>query len=152
VNQVVDDFRSEVEGRGFVVRWAAEPGAHVIRADGEALGRAVWNLLDNAAKYSGDSRVIDVHVGASTSPHAAGAGRVAIAIRDFGLGIPRSEQTRVFQKFVRGEAALAAGIKGTGIGLTMARHIVAAHGGRLLLQSEPGHGSTFTIELPREPA
>jgi two-component system sensor histidine kinase SenX3 len=71
-------------------------------------------------------------------------------VRDRGIGIPRSEQSRIFQKFVRGAAAAAARIKGTGIGLAMVKHIVAAHGGEIRLESAPGEGSRFTIFLPME--
>jgi two-component system sensor histidine kinase SenX3 len=73
---------------------------------------------------------------------------VAIRVRDQGLGIPSSEQRQIFRKFARGASAKVQGVKGTGIGLAMVRHIVDAHGGSVKLQSEPGKGSTFTIELP----
>lgn len=75
-------------------------------------------------------------------------GWVAIAVRDHGIGVPAFEQRRIFQKFVRGAAARAQGIKGTGIGLAMVQHIVSAHGGSVTVQSAPGEGSTFTILLP----
>jgi two-component system sensor histidine kinase SenX3 len=67
---------------------------------------------------------------------------------DHGLGIPRDEQQAIFRKFVRGRTARDANIKGTGIGLAMVAHIVAAHGGQVQLESQPGHGSTFTLRLP----
>jgi two-component system phosphate regulon sensor histidine kinase PhoR len=113
-----------------------------IDGDREALAQALWNLLDNAVKYSGASRTVGVEV--------AGRGNVvAIRVRDEGLGIPSAERRRIFDKFARGSSAVAAGIKGTGIGLAMVRHIVDAHGGKVTLESRPGGGSTFTIELPR---
>jgi len=156
VRDLVDEFRSEVGGRGFAIQCDVAPGDHRIAADPEALGRAVWNLLDNAVKYSGESRDIEVAVGrapagqsaADRAGLSAADGAVAIAVRDHGLGIPRREHARIFQKFVRGADATSARIKGTGIGLAMAHHIVAAHRGRILLESEPGAGSTFTIEVP----
>jgi signal transduction histidine kinase len=73
---------------------------------------------------------------------------VEIAVRDQGVGIPRDEQQRVFEKFVRGTAARSSDVRGTGIGLAMARQIVRAHGGDITLQSEPGKGSTFCVVLP----
>ena len=73
---------------------------------------------------------------------------IAIRVRDQGLGIPRGEHTEIFRKFVRGAAAKAENIKGTGIGLAMVDHIVKAHGGEVRLQSEPGAGSAFTLLLP----
>ena len=75
-------------------------------------------------------------------------GRVAISVSDKGLGIAAHERKRIFKKFVRVASAELAGAKGTGLGLTMVEHIVAAHGGQVKLDSEPGVGSTFTILLP----
>ena len=69
-------------------------------------------------------------------------------VRDEGLGIPRAEQRAIFDKFVRGEASRAHGIKGAGIGLSMVRHIVRAHGGSVRVISAPGAGATFTMALP----
>jgi len=148
VRDLVDEFRAELDGRGFEVRCDVEPGDHTIDADVEALGRAVWNLLDNAVKYSGESRALQVNVGAASPVVAPSGPAVAIDVCDVGIGIPRAEQARIFQKFVRGEGAITAHIKGTGIGLAMAQHIVSAHRGRILVDSEPGRGSTFTITLP----
>ena len=138
---VVEEFRGEVTGRGFAVQCSVDSGEYLVDADSEALSRALWNLLDNGAKYSGESRTLELAVGRADSA-------VAIAVRDHGTGIPASEQKRIFQKFVRGEAAKSQGIKGTGIGLTMVRHIVQAHGGEVRVESEVGQGSAFTITLP----
>ncbi len=110
-------------------------------ADREAIRRAIRNLLDNAVKYSGAGRRIETLVERRGTS-------VAISVCDQGLGIPRDEQRQIFNKFVRGSASLVRGIKGTGIGLAMVRHIVTAHGGRVTLDSETGRGSTFTIWLP----
>ncbi|HUU36930.1 MAG TPA: HAMP domain-containing sensor histidine kinase, partial [Candidatus Desulfaltia sp.] len=73
---------------------------------------------------------------------------VAIRVRDQGFGILPSERGRILRKFVRGSSAKACGVKGTGIGLAMVKHIVDAHAGKVLVESEPGKGSTFTILLP----
>jgi signal transduction histidine kinase len=74
-------------------------------------------------------------------------GRAEISVKDSGLGIPRNEHRDIFRKFVRGAAAKAHAIKGTGVGLAMVKHIVECHGGEIHLESEPGAGSTFTIVL-----
>jgi signal transduction histidine kinase len=140
VGRVVEEFRVEAQPFGFQFRVEAHDSAEV-DADGEALGRALWNLLDNAVKYSGDSREIAVEV-RRTGPD------VTIAVRDLGLGIPAHEQALIFQKFQRGAEAMRLGIKGTGIGLAMVSHIMKAHRGRVEVRSEPGHGSTFTLTLP----
>ena len=140
VRRIVEEFRNEAQSSGFQFVLAA-PDSAEIDADGEALGRALWNLLDNAVKYSGDSREINVEVG------RAGLD-VTIAVRDRGLGIPAHEQALIFRKFQRGDEAMRLGIKGTGIGLAMVDHIMKAHHGRVEVRSEPGRGSTFTLALP----
>ena len=140
--RVVADFRKEVGPRGFTVGLDVEaPGALPVRADAASLTNALWNLLDNAVKYSPEGRTIRV----SVRRHPAG---VAIAVLDDGLGIPRHEQKQIFRRFVRGEKAGRLGIKGTGLGLAMVSHIVRAHGGTIELESEEGAGSTFRLVLP----
>jgi len=141
VNDVIQEFQREIEGRGFDVRCLVEPGEHPVDADAEALALAVWNLLDNAVKYSADRREIDVSVGRTS-------GEVSISVRDHGIGIPAGDEKRIFQKFVRLAAATSGGIKGSGIGLAMVQHIVAAHRGTLRVASVEHEGSTFTIVLP----
>jgi len=69
-------------------------------------------------------------------------------VQDSGYGIAPSEQNAIFRKFARGAAALEHGVKGTGIGLAMVKHIVDAHGGGVTVDSDVGRGSTFTIGLP----
>jgi len=140
-HDVRDDFVREVNGLGFSVEYASDSGPHPIEADAEALSRALWNLLDNAVKYSGNSRSIELQVSCRN-------GTVAIAVRDHGIGIPLSEQKKIFHKFVRGAASTSGGIRGTGLGLAMVRHIVEAHGGTVRLESAEGKGSTFAIALP----
>jgi signal transduction histidine kinase len=152
VSDVVDEFRGELGSREFEVRCEIQPGLHTIAADAEALSRAVWNLLDNAVKYSGERREVQVTVGEASAGQAPPKPAVAIEVRDFGIGVPRREQARIFEKFVRAEGATASRIKGTGIGLSMARHIVSAHRGRILVDSEPGRGSAFTIVIGRSPS
>ena len=141
VRAVVADFEREASAGGFTIQCAATERAVAVRADAEALARALWNLLENAVKYSGDHRCIFVSVDVQD-------GAVLIAVRDEGLGIPRAEQRAIFDKFVRGEASRAHGIKGAGIGLSMVRHIVRAHGGSVRVISAPGAGATFTMALP----
>jgi signal transduction histidine kinase len=140
VESVVEEFRREAQAAGYEVEFHGNGPAR-IEADGEALSRAVWNLLDNAVKYSPDHRTIEVDLERREQS-------VAIAVRDRGIGIPANERTAIFTKFHRGEQARTRGINGTGIGLAMVDQIVKAHHGRLELESDPGKGSTFTIFLP----
>jgi signal transduction histidine kinase len=141
VRRVAGEFAREVAERGYRADVSTEANLPGIRADGEALGRALWNLLDNAVKYSPNARVVWVDVGREGAS-------VLISVRDEGLGIPPDEQGRIFDKFVRGTNATSAGIKGTGLGLAMVQRIVNAHGGDVRVTSETGLGSTFTIVLP----
>ncbi|MCC6394926.1 MAG: HAMP domain-containing histidine kinase [Bryobacterales bacterium] len=141
VRSVVEEFQSTAGGSEVRLSVAGEMPR--IQGDREALSRALWNLLENAVKYSPPPARISVE--------ALGAdGRLAIRVRDEGIGIPASEQEQVFRKFYRGGEAKMRGVKGTGIGLAMVRHIVAGHGGEIRLESAPGRGSTFTLLLPGE--
>jgi signal transduction histidine kinase len=143
VRNVAEEFAQEVRDRGYAVAVQVKESLPHVQADREALSRAIWNLLDNAVKYSPDYRTVEIQASQSND-------QVAICVRDHGLGIPRSEQERIFEKFFRASSAKAAGVRGTGLGLAMVRHIVAAHGGQLDVESRPGEGSTFTILLPPE--
>jgi signal transduction histidine kinase len=135
------EFAETQQARGY--RFEVETaGSPMIRADREMLGCVFWNLFENAVKYSPDSQTVWVNLSSKGA-------RVEIAVRDQGIGIPRGEQRRIFEKFVRGSAAQTKEIRGTGIGLAMARQIVRAHGGEITLESEPGKGSTFTVTLPK---
>ena len=143
VDGVVAEFQEKVSANGYSIEltWSGE--CPHVRGDRQALGLALRNLLDNAVKYSPDCRSVRVEM-------ARERDRLAIHVRDRGMGIPVAEQRNIFKKFVRGSGARTAHIQGTGIGLSMAGHIVAAHGGEIRLESEQGQGSTFTILLPME--
>jgi signal transduction histidine kinase len=143
VGDTVAAFERTVSARGYRVELSLPDSACQVLADRDALGRATWNLLDNAVKYSPEHRIVWVDV----TPRGD---RLAIEVRDRGLGIPSAEQDAIFRKFVRGANSREAGIKGTGIGLAMVTHIVAAHGGEIRLESAPGEGSRFTILIPME--
>ncbi len=108
--------------------------------DSQRLAQVVANLLSNAIKYSPDGGLVEV---AGEQDHDL----VRVTVRDEGVGIPTELQGRIFNKFVRGGGA-AAGISGSGLGLTIARSLVEAHGGRIDFKSAIGKGSTFWVELP----
>jgi len=140
VGSITEEFRQETNANKLVIDCTIPEDGPIVNGDQEALAQALWNLLDNAVKYSGDAPSVCVEVKAGN--------QVSIRVRDQGFGISPSEKDRILRKFVRGSSAMAMGIKGTGIGLAMVKHIVDAHGGKILIDSEPGKGSTFTIQLP----
>jgi signal transduction histidine kinase len=143
IDSIVAEFQEWVAASGYHIELRAPEAAIRVKADREALRRAVRNLLDNAVKYSPESRTIWVDLDRNERG-------VSISVRDRGLGIPLHEQNEIFEKFVRGAESKARRIKGTGIGLAMVRHIVQAHGGNIQLASQPGEGSRFTIFIPEE--
>jgi signal transduction histidine kinase len=138
---VAEEFQETVRNQGYIIEFAeAAEGAH-IQGDREALGGALWNLLDNAVKYSPDEKQVQVMVSSSN-------GKLEVSVRDSGSGIAKEDLKRVFAKFYRGENAKKQGTKGTGIGLAMVKEIVEAHGGTVHVHSELGNGSEFTMVLP----
>jgi signal transduction histidine kinase len=143
VRELVAEFQEQVAEKGYRIELVAEPELPRIRADPEALARALWNLLDNAVKYSPESKTVEVGV-------AREGEQVAIHVRDQGIGIPASQKKEIFRKFVRGGNAPR--VRGAGLGLAMVDHIVRAHGGQVKLESAPGQGSRFTLLLPGEQA
>ena len=143
VRDTVADFQEEVARQGYRIELSCDEAGLRLRGDEEALRRALWNLLDNAVKYSPSSFTVWVDV----SRHGS---NLHLRVRDQGLGIADEERAQVFRKFVRGASSREAGVKGTGIGLSMVDHIVRGHRGRVTVESGPGPGSTFTVVLPLE--
>ena len=124
-------------------------GAPLVLGDPEELRAAVWNLLDNAVKYSPAGVRIDVRL------EEEEGGRLAVRVTDRGVGISPTELKRIFRRFYRVPAAVAMRTKGSGLGLFIVRSVARKHGGRAFADSlGAGQGSTFTILLPRaqEPA
>jgi signal transduction histidine kinase len=136
----VADFQERVAPDGYRIELTGASDAVTAHADREALTRALWNLLDNAVKYSPECRTVWVEMSRQSD-------QLSIGVQDQGIGIPIAEQREIFDRFVRGGDSKARRISGTGIGLAMVREIVRAHGGEILLTSEPGRGSRFTVVL-----
>ena len=143
VRTVVRDYDDHITTAGFDLTVAVESGLPDVRMDAAALSQAILNLLDNAVKYSKDVKRIGV------AAHRSG-NELAIDVSDAGIGIPKSEQGRIFEKFYRIDTGLVRDTQGSGLGLALTRHIVEAHGGRIVVDSTPGRGSRFTILLPIE--
>jgi signal transduction histidine kinase len=163
VERVLDFSRSERGGRRLqkepvdlrrvveeaIESLAADPSRVVtelrpvpmLAGDAQALQQVVSNLLDNALKYSPEDRPVAVSL-------MAGDAVVTLRVRDQGCGIPASERERIFDEFYRVESGDTQRASGTGLGLALVRRAVAAHGGRIEVESEVGRGSAFTVTLP----
>ena len=141
VQELATTTQHRVGHEGFVVEAHVEEALPPVRANRDAITQAVSNLLDNAIRYSSEARRIEVK---ATSRD----GHVTIAVQDYGMGIPAEELNRVFERFYRGGNPMTRSVKGAGLGLTLVKEIVEAHGGTVHVKSEVGEGSTFTISLP----
>lgn len=137
--------QAQIEEKGFHVETAIDPNLPPVKGDGPALKRALQNLISNAIKYDGDSRWARVSAQISTRKKE---NEVRITVEDRGLGISSSDLNQIFEPFYRGHEAVAAQIKGSGVGLSLVKQIVEAHGGRISVKSRPGSGSVFTLHLP----
>lgn len=116
----------------------------IVRADADALDRVVQNLLSNAVKYSPGGGRVTVALGpAPTHP-----GMVELSVEDEGVGIPAESMPRVFDKYVRLSAPATSGVRGLGLGLSLVRALVEAHGGAVGVQAAPGRGTRFWVRLP----
>jgi signal transduction histidine kinase len=120
-----------------------EDGVPPARVDRDAIEQAILNLLANAMKYAGESGAIELRLRRSD-------GQAVIEVADRGIGIELAEQERIFGQFYRVRTKQNEGIPGTGLGLTLVRHIAEGHGGRITVKSASGQGSTFAIHLPLE--
>lgn len=138
---VVSRFQEQIAPQEFKIESEVPEELPKIMVDKETLPRALFNLLDNAVKYSGDSRKIQFRAWADQN-------QIFLKVMDQGFGIRKEDQERVFEKFYRSADIQNGTIKGSGIGLTLVSHIAVAHGGEVLLESEPGKGTEVTIQLP----
>jgi signal transduction histidine kinase len=143
VTDVVAGFRDEPAASGRRVALAVGDVSAQIEADREAIGLALHNLLENAAKYSPPGTPIVVELAEARS-----VGRVTVRVQDEGPGVPPGEREWIFEKFTRGTAAAQSGAPGTGIGLALARQIARAHGGDITLEGGTPTGTTFMLMLP----
>jgi signal transduction histidine kinase len=141
-------IRSLIDEGGFELDQWLQPGLPDVLADGPALARALQNLLSNAMKYSGSSRWIGLK---AQAVNGAKGSEIQITVEDRGLGISSGERPHIFEPFYRGSEVVAAQIHGNGLGLSLVKSIVEAHGGSVSVRSNPGRGSAFTITLPAAP-
>jgi signal transduction histidine kinase len=141
VTEVMQSYERQMTNAGFEAQTNIQDNLPPALIDREALAQAVLNLVDNAIRYSDQAKRIEVSV-------CMRGGDIAIEIADHGIGIPRAEHQRIFEKFYRVSTGLVHDTKGSGLGLAIVKHIVEAHRGRVVVESAPGKGSRFTIRLP----
>ena len=138
VRDVVDGFKRGVPEQ-LVVRFSADAGVPLVKADPAALEQVVWNLFENAMKYGREDNVIEAAVSAQN-------GQVVIAVRDRGEGIRSADLPRIFDQFYRGQTSQQR--RGFGLGLAYVQKVVVAHGGHISVNSELGEGAEFRVYLP----
>jgi signal transduction histidine kinase len=143
VHNTLDSYRYQLEQSGFQFQEKIDE-VPPMRVDREAMARSLLNLVNNALKYSQDRKYIGVNLYRDN-------GSVKLEVVDQGIGIPHQEQEKIFEKFYRVGDPLVHNTKGSGLGLSLVRHIVQAHGGEVAVDSTPGQGSKFTIVLPVKP-
>jgi signal transduction histidine kinase len=119
-------------------------GLQAVMGDQARLSQALRELINNAITFTPHGGEVTVAAGTA---EREGERWVAIAVRDSGVGIPSSEQERVFDRFYRGSAADSGHVPGSGLGLSIVREIMRTHGGRVTVESREGEGSTFTLWL-----
>jgi signal transduction histidine kinase len=141
VHNTLESYRYQIEQHGFDFEEKLADDVPPLRVDREAMARSLLNLVNNALKYSQDRKYIAVSLFRDN-------GAVKLEVVDHGIGIPAHEQGKIFEKFYRVGDPLVHNTKGSGLGLSLVRHIVQAHGGEVKVDSAPGRGSKFTISLP----
>jgi two-component system phosphate regulon sensor histidine kinase PhoR len=138
-------LRMFAERQGLQIDLDAPERVSPVRGDEDRLGQVLVNLLHNAVKFSPDGgRIV---VGVSEQP-----GEIRVWVRDPGIGVPRGDLARIFERFYKVDRARVRGRGGTGLGLSIARHVVESHGGRIWVESDEGSGSTFIFTVPLAPA
>jgi signal transduction histidine kinase len=141
VHNTLDSYRYQIEQQGFAFEESIDSSLPKVYVDREAIARALVNLVNNALKYSADEKFLAVKLYGTN-------GALKLEVADHGIGITRREQSKIFEKFYRTGDPLVHNTKGSGLGLSLVRHITQAHGGQIAVESTPGKGSKFTLSLP----
>lgn len=142
---VLARMRRVARERGVTLNWKrfGRASNFTVRGNETQLVSMFTNLVDNAVKYTSVGGTVEVTGGLSGDK-----AEIFIGISDTGIGIPKESLPRIFERFYRVDKGRSKETGGTGLGLSIVRHIVENHGGRVLVESEPGQGSTFTVYLP----
>jgi two-component system phosphate regulon sensor histidine kinase PhoR len=140
-----DRLRLFAERQGVRLELDLAPDLPRVRGDEERLGQLLINLLHNAVKFSPPDSAVTVR-------GKPAGDEVIISVEDHGVGIPRADLERIFERFYKVDKARVRGQGGTGLGLSIARHIAEGHGGRIWVESQEGVGSTFSVAIPTSAA
>ena len=143
VRNTLDSYRYQIEQQGFALEESIDSNLPAVRVDREAIARALVNLVNNALKYSNEQKFLGVKLYRDNDN-----GVVKLEVVDHGIGIARRDQAKIFDKFYRAGDPLVHNTKGSGLGLSLVRHITQAHGGEIAVESTPGTGSRFILSLP----
>ena len=141
VTATLHRLRTFADRQGVVLVELVPDDLPPVRGDEERLDQLLMNLLHNAIKFSPQGGTVTITT--DERPDS-----VVVSVTDHGMGIPKKDQDRVFERFYKVDRARQRGLGGTGLGLAIARHIVEAHGGRIWLESTEGKGSTFSFSVP----
>ena len=141
VSETVDLVQAAADLAEVPILVTPEPPDIELSCDRRQMRSALMNLLDNAIKYSGPRQPVEI--GARLV-----GDRVALIVRDHGIGIPTRDLERIFERFYRVDRARSRDTGGTGLGLAIVRHVAQAHGGDVTVESREGEGSLFTLHVP----
>ena len=141
IENVLSSYRYQIDNSGFDIKTNIQPNLPPVLIDRDAMAQALSNLVDNAIKYSGKVKQLSIKTETRGDD-------LSIEIADHGIGIPRAEQAKIFEKFYRVGNGLVHDVKGSGLGLSLVKHIIEAHKGTISVESDVGKGSRFTILLP----
>ncbi len=143
-NNVVRDWREKLAAKNLKVIVDVSPDASTLRADETRLQEVLYNLLENAVKYSRENGQIQLQA-ARRGPETV------LSVSDDGAGISKEDLPRIFERFYRADKARSRELGGTGLGLAIVKHIAQLHGGRVEAESELGKGTTIRVVLPTHP-
>lgn len=141
VRNTLESYRYQIEQQGFAFEENIDANLPAVPVDREAIARALVNLVNNALKYSREEKFLGVKLYRENRV-------VKLEVADHGIGISRRDQSKIFEKFYRAGDPLVHNTKGSGLGLSLVRHITRAHGGDIAVESIPGKGSKFILSLP----
>ncbi len=141
IRDTLNSYRYHLEKKGFKITEEIANDIPIIAFDKEAIEGLLVNILSNAIKYSSEKKILTIKLTKQNRD-------VLLQVSDKGIGIPADELTQIFDRFYRSKQKSGFEARGSGLGLTLVKHVVNSHGGKIKVESEPGEGSSFSIEFP----